>query len=79
MTLTKFWLWVLILCTIMMWFLAEAYKNRPHNAADGPTKEHSGLRVLIDHETGVNYLSDQLGGGITPRLRRDGSLYVSPQ
>lgn len=37
---------------------------------DSPDKR-SNMRLLIDHETGLQYLGAP-GGGITPRLDRDG-------
>lgn len=36
--------------------------------------------VLVDVQTGVNYLyvSGSYGGGVTPLLNRDGSLVITP-
>lgn len=36
--------------------------------------------ILVDRQTGVNYLyaAGSYGGGITPLLNRDGSLVVTP-
>lgn len=36
-----------------------------------PAGGHSGLKVLTDHRTGLQYLSVQ-GGGLYPRLGHDG-------
>lgn len=39
-----------------------------------------GIEILVDKETGVNYLFRQSGyaGGITPLLDRDGKPIVTP-
>ncbi len=38
------------------------------------------MQVLVDRETGVNYVyaSSGYGGGITPLLNRDGTPVVTP-
>jgi len=38
------------------------------------------MEILVDKETGVNYVyaSSGYGGGITPLLKRDGTPVVSP-
>ena len=38
-----------------------------------------GIQVLVDKQTGVNYIYAQSGyaGGMTPLLNRDGSVVVS--
>lgn len=38
---------------------------------------HDRMAILVDDETGVNYIYYGYYGGITPRLNADGSLYVS--
>lgn len=40
----------------------------------------AGFKVVVDKETGVNYLCswDGYSGGITPLLNSDGSVVVSP-
>lgn len=37
------------------------------------------VSVIVDHETGVNYIffKGGYGGGLSPRYNADGSLYVS--
>ena len=48
---------------------------------DGSSLKEGGIRqILIDTETGVNYLVWQSGyaGGITPLLDSDGNVVVSP-
>ncbi len=48
---------------------------------DGSQLEEGGVRqILIDRETGVNYLVWKAGyaGGITPLLDRDGKVIVTP-
>ena len=48
--------------------------------ADGGQLKESGLRqILVDTETGVNYLVWKSGyaGGITPLLDREGKVIVS--
>lgn len=39
-----------------------------------------GVQILVDKETGVNYMyaSSGYGGGITPLLNRDGSPVITP-
>lgn len=40
----------------------------------------SGFKIIVDKETGVNYLCswDGYSGGITPLLNSDGSVVISP-
>lgn len=40
----------------------------------------SGCKIIVDKETGVNYLYswDGYSGGITPLLNKDGSPIISP-
>ncbi len=40
----------------------------------------AGFKVVVDKETGVNYLCswDGYSGGITPLLNSDGSVVISP-
>ena len=48
---------------------------------DGSQLEEGGIRqILVDRETGVNYLVWKAGyaGGITPLLDRDGKVIVTP-
>ncbi len=47
----------------------------PRDATDPPAGR-SGMALSTDHETGVQYLRAP-GGGITPRLNPDGSVYVT--
>jgi hypothetical protein len=45
----------------------------PRDDSDG--KKRSGLKVRTDALTGIQYL-ETIGGGITPRLNRDGSVIM---
>ena len=40
---------------------------------------NSGVKVIVDRETGINYLFAQsgYGGGMTPLLKRDGSPVIT--
>ena len=39
-----------------------------------------GVRILVDKQTGVNYMWAESGyaGGLTPLLNRDGTVVVTP-
>lgn len=43
---------------------------------DEPKGERSGMRILVDHKTGLQYLTTAFGG-LTPRLDRDGNHMTS--
>ncbi len=48
---------------------------------DGSQLDESGMRqILVDRETGVNYLVWKAGyaGGITPLLNAEGKIVVTP-
>jgi hypothetical protein len=42
----------------------------PRDATDGPSRR-SGVEIVTDHETGMQYLRTR-GGGIVPRIGADG-------
>ncbi len=47
----------------------------PVDDTDAGPDQRSGLRLHTDHATGVQYLSSARGG-VTPRLKPDGTLFV---
>ena len=59
-----------------------AKKERRFVKAEGESGGFSmpGTIVLVDRQTGVNYLyaSSGYGGGLTPLLNRDGTPIVTP-
>lgn len=49
--------------------LTHIIGGRAHGRQDStdPAKGNSGLRILVDHKTGLQYLTT-LAGGLTPRM-----------
>jgi len=56
-------------------FAVYAY-HMPTDSTDKGRWKRSGMRLHVDQDTGINYLST-LRGGLVPRLHPDGSLYIS--
>lgn len=48
---------------------------KSYDATDSNGGSRSGMRLFTDYETGVQYVGGPWGG-ITPRLRADGTLYT---
>lgn len=51
-------------------------------ACGSEARERTGsidVSYYVDQKTGVNYVLYTAGGGITPRLNTDGSLYVTEE
>lgn len=57
-------------CLILL-SMALVAKPSDKDSTDNPNGGRSGLRLSVDHQTGCHYLVAP-GGGITPRLSRDG-------
>ena len=82
---------LVILAVVMMLMLVgcgsstEAVDNSSSQYEDNELIRDTGMfeiiyidgnvRVLIDHETGVQYIVTK-SGGVTPRLNDDGTLYI---
>lgn len=65
-----------VLCLVLAGFLLAILLFRNVDVPLDSTDDHntgtrSGMRVLIDHGTGLQYLNTW-GGGLTPRLDVDG-------
>lgn len=56
--------------------VAWSYLIQPTDSTDRSWRDRSGVRLHVDTETGVEYLSVS-GGGITPRLDSQGNLMVN--
>lgn len=68
----KYTLWVVLaLVTVMVFGLSVVSKWQPTDSTDFSTSDRSGLKLHTDAMTGCQYLSTS-GGGITPRLDRNG-------
>ena len=72
---------VLGACSVTM---VSAEQNRPVKIWLENTNSSYDVLTVVDEETGVNYIvvggeahSDPRGTAITPRLNKDGTLYVA--
>lgn len=68
----KYTIWVVLaLVTVIVFGLSAMSKWQPTDSTDYSTSDRSGLKLHTDAMTGCQYLSTS-GGGITPRLDRNG-------
>ena len=67
----------LAVCVIVL-LLTLVSGTADKDSTDKPNGGRSGLRLSVDHQTGCNYLVAP-GGGITPRLSRDGKHMCEPE
>ncbi|MXS85320.1 hypothetical protein ABO04_05145 [Nitrosomonas sp. HPC101] len=60
---------------LVLFFLAILFHGKVElqldSTDDHVTGKRSGMRILVDHETGLQYLNT-FPGGLTPRLDADG-------
>lgn len=61
----------LIVAICVAALIASAITGSPKDDSDGPNAR-SGVSVITDHKTGMQYLKSP-GGGITPRMDTDGN------
>lgn len=62
----------LVLVYLLLVCVTVLREGSPLDSTDNPdTRERSGMTILVDHGTGCQYLTRR-GGGITPRLDKDG-------
>lgn len=66
---------LLLLLVYTIIFLFVGGIERPTDDSDKDADNRSNLIVHTDYKTGVQYLSTR-GGGITPRLDKDGKLVI---
>lgn len=75
--LKQFTLWVCFWITLsfVINFLFNRFTDIGRDDSDSKT-ERSGVRVVTDHLTGLQYLETEKGG-ITPRLNIDGKQIIA--